>query len=85
MTKGRTVALTEAALLAHLRQTTALNGETNAETPLFSSGALDSVSMLDLILFVERQAGIAIPAEHVTLEHFDTPARIMRFAQGQCP
>lgn len=74
--------LTEAMLIDHLRENTVLNGETRADSPLFSSGALDSVAMLDLIGFIEERAGVAIRADDVTLANFDTPARILRFAEG---
>jgi acyl carrier protein len=53
------------------------------ESELFSSGALDSVAMLSLIAFIEKAGGLAIRPEDVTLENFDTPARILRFAEAQ--
>ena len=43
-------------------------------------GNHDSVAMLNLITFVEAQTGIEIRADEVTLENFDTVARISRFA-----
>ena len=75
------MALTEAILIRSIREFSDLNGEATADTPLFSSGALDSVAMLNLIAFVEQQAGLEIRAEEVTLDNFDTAARIIRFAQ----
>ena len=75
------MALTEAILIGSIREFSGLNGEATADTPLFSSGALDSVAMLNLIAFVEQHAGLEIRAEEVTLENFDTAARIIRFAQ----
>jgi acyl carrier protein len=52
-----------------------------AETPLFSSGLLDSVAMLNLIMFIEQQTGIEVRSEDVTLENFDTSSRILFYAQ----
>lgn len=71
-------------LIEYLKSTLSSTSELSHDTELFSSGALDSVSMLDLIAFVEETAGIQIRAEDVTLENFDTPARICRFAEGHC-
>jgi acyl carrier protein len=51
-------------------------------TPLFSSGLLDSVSMVGLLGFIEQASGMVIRTEDVTLENFDTPARILAFAQA---
>lgn len=39
--------------------------------------------MLNLIAFVEETSGIQVRPEQVTLENFDTPARIVRFALSQ--
>lgn len=75
------MALTEHMLVDYLRRTTPLNGATVPETPLFSSGALDSVAMLELLSFVEESAGIEIRAEDVTLDNFDTAIRIVAFAE----
>lgn len=75
------MALTEETLIRSIAEFAALDGELDTETPLFSSGALDSVAMLNLILFVERETGSEIRAEDVTLENFDTAARILDFAR----
>ncbi len=74
--------LTQTALIDHLRRTTPLNGEATGDSTLFSSGLLDSVAMLDLIVYVEATAGIEIRPEDVTLDNFDTPDRIVRFVQA---
>jgi len=74
------MALTTERLIAHLKETLQLEGEVEADTPLFSTGALDSVAMVNLIAFVEEAAGVQVRAEDVTLENFDTPERIARFA-----
>ena len=39
--------------------------------------------MLSLIAFVEERSGIEVRPEHVTLDNFDTPSRIVRFAESQ--
>ncbi|GFE73896.1 acyl carrier protein [Novosphingobium sp. TCA1] len=73
--------LTEDSLIRAIAEFAALDGEVDAETPLFSSGALDSVAMLNLIMYVERETGTEIRAEDVTLENFDTASRILDFAR----
>jgi D-alanine--poly(phosphoribitol) ligase subunit 2 len=76
------MALTEEALIANIRQHSGIGGEVEADTPLFSSGMLDSVAMLDLIMFVEQQSGMDVRSEDVTLENFDSPAKILMFTHG---
>lgn len=75
--------LDHARLLDNVRELSGLNGAATIETPLFSSGALDSVAMLSLIALVEESAGIEIHAEDVTLDNFDSVERIVRFAESR--
>ena len=46
------------------------------DTPLFESGLVDSLAILELIAFVERATGRTIPPRHVRLERFGTIDRI---------
>lgn len=73
--------LTEIKLLDSIRAFSGLNGETDGETRLFSSGALDSVAMLNLIMFVEQETGREIRADEVTLDNFDSASHILRFLE----
>ena len=73
--------LTEAQLITYLNETLE-TGELGAKTPLFSSGLLDSVLMLNLIMFVEERGGMQVRPEDVTLENFDTPARIVSYVES---
>jgi acyl carrier protein len=60
--------------------------EVEEETPLFSSGLIDSKSMVDLILYIEREGEVSFEADDITLDHLDTISRILRFVdsrQGQ--
>jgi acyl carrier protein len=79
----KTVRLTEEKLLAFLSGSLKVDGELSADSELFSSGSLDSVAMLQLITFVEDEAGIRIRPEDVTLDNFDSATRIIRFAESQ--
>lgn len=53
------------------------------DTPLFSSGLIDSFSMIDLITFIESQCGTSISPADITLDNFDTIGRIMHFTQNR--
>ena len=70
------MALTEERLVQYLRQKTGME-ELDAKTALFSDGTVDSVGMVDLIVFIESEAGFEIAQEDVTMENFDTVSRIL--------
>lgn len=48
----------------------------DAHTPLFESGLVDSLAILELIAFVERATGRPIPPRQVHMRHFGTIDRI---------
>jgi acyl carrier protein len=54
------------------------------DTLLFSSGLLDSFSMVDLIMFIENVAGLRVHPADVTLDHFDSIDRILAFVEACC-
>lgn len=72
--------LTPATLIAFLTDSLNVDTPLTAETELFSSGLLDSVAMMNIIGFVEEQAKIDVRGVDVTLENFDTVARIVEYA-----
>ena len=51
------------------------------DTPLFSSNLLDSFNIVELITFVETQAGIRIDPWDVSLENLDSIERILNFVK----
>jgi acyl carrier protein len=51
-------------------------GPVDGDTPLFETGLVDSMAILELIAFVEDATGRAIPARQVHLRHFGTIERI---------
>ncbi|MFO0633484.1 MAG: acyl carrier protein [Nannocystaceae bacterium] len=67
-------------LLDYLRRRTALP-ELGPETTLFSDGTVDSVTMIDLIVFLEDAVGIEIRQDDVTLDNFDTATRILQLME----
>jgi acyl carrier protein len=50
--------------------------DVDVHTPLFESGLIDSLAILELIAFVEKATGRSIPARQVQLKQFGTIARI---------
>ncbi len=60
--------------------------ELDENTPLISSGIVDSFSMVSLKRFLERKYAISIPDDQATPEAFDTVNRIIdlvhRFQKG---
>ncbi|PYP81018.1 MAG: hypothetical protein DMD35_02995 [Gemmatimonadetes bacterium] len=78
---GAHVVLSRAALLsellAWLNQRFAPDGPSiRADTPLFASGLLDSLRILELIAWTERAIGREIPDAAIRMDNFATPARI---------
>ena len=56
------------------------------DTPLVSSGILDSLGILGLVTFIEKQHGIELSVHDTTVERFDSladiTATITRKTQG---
>lgn len=48
--------------------------DVSTDTPLISSGVLDSLALLELIGFVEEQFGIGLAAHNVNADNFETIA-----------
>jgi acyl carrier protein len=76
------VNLTQRDLISFLREGLNVDGPVEGETELFSSGLLDSVSMVGLIGFIEEKARVTIQPSDVTLENFDSIARIVDYVRG---
>lgn len=77
------MALTDQLLLRYLKGTLAIEDELDRDSALFSSGMLDSMSMVSLIAFVEESAAIQVRSEDVTLDNFDTAGRIVHFVDSR--
>jgi acyl carrier protein len=70
--------VTAEALLDYLREEHQVT-DVDEETALFSSGLLDSVAMMGIIGFIEEQSRFDVRPSDVTLENFDTVARIVAY------
>ena len=51
------------------------------DTPLISSGLVDSFSMVSLKMFLEEEYGIQMTDEEASTEAFDTVARILELVK----
>lgn len=56
-----------------------------ADTPLISSGIVDSFSMVSLKRFLEKQYAIRIPDEEATPQAFDTVTSIVGLVARHLP
>jgi len=53
--------------------------QVDADTPLFSSGIIDSTGMVELIVFVESAAEVKFSPDDITLDNLDSIGRILSF------
>lgn len=56
--------------------------EINPDTPLISSGIVDSFSMVSLKRFLEKKYAISIPDDRATPEAFDTVNKICQLVRA---
>ena len=56
--------------------------EISYDTPLISSGFVDSFSMVSLKMFIEKKFNIIIPDEEATPEAFDSVNKIVDLVNG---
>ncbi len=49
------------------------------ETPLYSSGIIDSQSLLDLIVYLEEEFELKIKPIEISLDHFDSISKIINY------
>lgn len=53
------------------------------ETELQDSGIIDSLLMMDLLVFIEGQFGVRLEFQDLTPETFKTPATIARLVESR--
>jgi acyl carrier protein len=76
--------LTSGKIFTYLKDRAGLDtSKITEETLLFTSNLLDSVSLVDLIVFVESEIGVRIEPEEVMIENFDSVAQMLRFAAAK--
>lgn len=72
--------MTQESLMTFLQESQGLR-EVEVDSLLFSNGSLDSVSQLDLIMYIEKHAGFQVSPMDLTLENFDSVRKIMAFVE----
>jgi acyl carrier protein len=58
-------------------------GRPGADTPLLSSGAIDSLGVLDLMMWLSEEFGIELGDEDFSADNIETPARLTAFVRGR--
>ncbi len=53
------------------------------DTPLLESDILDSISVLELVVFLEKQFGVIVASEDLTLENFETVDTICAYLRSK--
>lgn len=53
------------------------------DTPLITTGIIDSIAMLNLVGFLERQFGITLEAHEATVDHLNTLNDIARLVSSK--
>lgn len=68
------------ALAAHIETAAFLApGELDHAEPLFSAGIIDSVNLLELVVFAENLCKLSVPPEDIRLEHWDSVEKISSY------
>ncbi len=52
------------------------------ETPLISSGIIDSFDVVTLLTMFENEYGVSISPEQIDVERFDTPTQMLSYVDG---
>ncbi|MGH1574839.1 acyl carrier protein [Methylobacterium sp. P31] len=58
-------------------------GSIGEKTPLFSSGLIDSFSLVSLMTYLEQEAKISILPTDVTLDNFDSIEKILSYLSSK--
>ena len=58
-------------------------GRLEADTPLLSSGAVDSLGVLDLMMWLGEEFGIALEDEDFSPDNIETPVRLAAFVRSR--
>lgn len=53
------------------------------DTSLTAAGVIDSMGVLELIMFLEERFGLVVPDEEAVPEHLDSVAGIVRYVEDR--
>lgn len=70
------------ALLQLITENAEIDGPFDEDTPLISSGMIDSFDLVNLITAIEERYGVEIPVEEIDVDAFDTPRQMARWLEG---
>jgi acyl carrier protein/D-alanine--poly(phosphoribitol) ligase subunit 2 len=74
----------EADIINYLRDNLRLEvASISADTPLVTSGIVDSFSLISLITFIEQKSGIMAAPEDMVIENFDSIKAILGFVESK--
>ncbi len=74
------MSLTYETLIEFLKNKMGLDtSDIEKDTKLFSSGILDSFSMVELVIFIEKSADIKLNPTDLRLDNLDSIERILNF------
>lgn len=66
-------------LISQMKQGLQISLPLTADTPMLSSGILDSLHVAVLITLLERSYGVSIESSEIGVDNFDTPEQIRVF------
>ena len=58
-------------------------GGVSEDDDLLGSGLIDSVGIMQLVLFIETEFAMDVPPEDVTIENFQTVTKIGAYLEGR--
>jgi len=78
------VVLTREALVQYMQDELGVDlGGVDDDSPLFTSGVVDSFAIVELLLFLEKYTGGRLAPEDITLDHLDTIRQILDFTAAR--
>lgn len=60
-----------------------VQGGVSEDDDLLGSGLLDSLGIMQLVLFIETEFAMDVPPEDVTIENFQTVTKIGAYLEGR--
>ena len=72
-------------LLDLIRSTVQIDEPIDPDSPLVSSGLIDSFDLVGVLAAIEERFGVEIPVEDISIESFDTPRQMLTWVDGKRP
>ena len=68
-------------LIDLLRTTFSIDFDIDADTPLISSGLIDSLHIVELVSMIGKEYSVSIDAQDIGTDNFDTASQIAEFVE----